>query len=148
MAIFQSHVNLVRANTSLLENTLLPVLNEHPDWVVTVAFYTALHMVEAMFFHDHPKVHTTDHTDRSAALQSDRYQHIWRDYRPLYSNSRIARYLATTTGSHVASYATYTSPKFVRSVFIEGHLAKVKSATEQVIRQHVSEFTFSSPIKG
>jgi len=145
MASFNAHVELVRQNTSLLDGMLIPAVQQHPDWVVTVAFYTALHMVEAMLFDDFPDKHTSHHSERHNVLQGARYSHIWYDYRPLYAQSRLARYLQTAAGKDIASFASYSRPNTIVPNFIDGHLAKVRQETEQVIRQSRPTFTFILP---
>jgi hypothetical protein len=142
MAAFQSHVNIVRQNTILLNGLLVPAVQQHPDWVATVAFYTALHMVEAMFYYDLPAKHICNHHDRQKELLSPRYQHIWRDYRPLYSMSRLARYLQNPTGASVASFSAHHPPHTVEQYVMQQHLPRVKDATEQIIRQHEPQFQF------
>ena len=62
---------------------------EYPDWFVTVAFYKAVHLVEALLVrHRHE---TGNHLNRNNALR-DHFEDIWRDYAPLYRLSRVARY--------------------------------------------------------
>jgi hypothetical protein len=70
---------------------LLDVLDRQrfPDWATTIAFYKAVHLVQAFF-------HVTgdscgSHTARNGILKS-KYPEIWRHYHPLYSFSRLARY--------------------------------------------------------
>ena len=67
---------------------------EYPDWAVTVAFYAALHAVDALFKHD--KVQgITAHEHRNETLRAtNRYRKIWECYRPLYDMSRTVRYVA------------------------------------------------------
>jgi hypothetical protein len=142
MAAFGSHLATVQQNTLLLNKILIPVLNQHPDWVVTVAFYTALHMVEAMFFEDLATQHTSLHIDRNKELQTHRYSHIWYDYRPLYSISRLARYLEPHPGKYITCFAAHCPPSKIVTRFIDGHLANVKSKCEHIIGQHQKGFAF------
>jgi hypothetical protein len=65
----------------------------YPDWVVTIAFYTALHSLERYFArrNKHPK----DHGDRQVILRSFEPQlgrQVVRDYLDMYSRSVLARY--------------------------------------------------------
>ena len=64
--------------------------NQFPDWVVTVAFYRAVHLVEMLFAHDNRQAGGS-HTGRNQALKRH-YGKLWNEYRPLYNLSRTARY--------------------------------------------------------
>lgn len=145
MASFDAHVAVVRQNFTLLDGRLIPAVQQHPDWVVTVAFYTALHMVEAMFFEDLPDHHTSHHSDRQFVLEGARYKHIWYDYRPLYSQSRLARYLQTPQGNFIASFSSYVRPHTIVPTFITGHLDKVRHETELIISLTRTGFAFFPP---
>jgi hypothetical protein len=67
---------------------------EYSDWIITITFYTALHVIDALFCFD--KVpNPVNHETRNRILENNnRYSKIWYCYRPLYSASRTARYLA------------------------------------------------------
>ena len=63
------------------------------DWIVNVAFYAALHCVDALLSHDGIRVHT--HTERHAALLGNRrYEQIRIHFSPFYGLCRTTRYLA------------------------------------------------------
>jgi len=62
---------------------------DHCDWLTTLAFYAALHWVDA-YFADH-RLHPSNHRERNRAAQG---LPIWDDYYELYALSRIARYEA------------------------------------------------------
>ena len=67
---------------------------DHPDWMVTVAFYTSLHLVDALL-HTDKLEQITNHTTRNGALMTvNRYDAIWEKYQPLYNLSRTVRYTA------------------------------------------------------
>lgn len=72
---------------------VLPVLDEykadHGDWLAVLAFYAALHWLDA-YFADHGS-HPTNHRERNRATQG---LPIWDEYYELYAVSRIARYEA------------------------------------------------------
>ena len=89
MAKIQSHVTQWQHNRSLLDH--IPAA--YPDWLVTVAFYAALHSVDALLAYDNVTVHS--HDARNATLKlTNRYESIWRHYSPIYDLSRKVRYLA------------------------------------------------------
>jgi len=75
---------------------LLSVIpTSHPDWIITVTFYTALHAVDALLeFDGVQRVHS--HESRNNVLnRTRRYEKIWDHYQPLYDLSRRIRYLAS-----------------------------------------------------
>ena len=76
--------------------------NRFPDWVVTVAFYKALHLVE-MLFAKHGE-HSDNHRDRHDMLKRI-FAEIWREYRPLYTLSRRARYKVRSISDETMTYA-------------------------------------------
>jgi len=66
------------------------------DWIVTVAFYSALHIVDAVLFctQEGYQKHGQSHDKREGIIKSDnKLKKIWDCYRPLLNHSIIARYL-------------------------------------------------------
>jgi hypothetical protein len=62
------------------------------DWVVTVMFYTALHLVDQVLAH-HAGLHPRNHRQRHAAMsQQSSLAPVYRDYRELEHQSRRSRY--------------------------------------------------------
>jgi hypothetical protein len=89
----EAHIRLANKNQTIIDS-LLPRLNETSEWVTTIAFYKALHVVEAVFWNNPDIKHGRDHTSRECHLKkSNRYKKIFEHYRPLYSASLIARYM-------------------------------------------------------
>lgn len=100
-------------------------VDDFPQWVVTIAFYKAMHIVEAMFAADpQAQLHdTSNHEDRNRQLKTtDRYQHIWKHYRALWNDSLIARYLSEESFDS-------TKPPFQFSMYLPP--AKVVSPTRE-----------------
>lgn len=64
--------------------------DSHPEWVATIAFYKAVHIIQAVLSNARKSRH--DHKSRHAVLKSN-YPEIWKHYRPLWAASTIARYL-------------------------------------------------------
>ncbi len=89
MANNQSHMTQWKHNRSLLDH----VPTVYPDWLVTIAFYTALHAIDALLAYDHIAVHSHD-TRNTTLKQTNRYDYIWKHYAPLHDRSRKVRYLA------------------------------------------------------
>ena len=50
------HLAVAERNLVLI-NHLLPEINPFGDWLTVIAFYRALHLVEAVFFRNHPNKH-------------------------------------------------------------------------------------------
>jgi hypothetical protein len=73
-----------------------------PDWVVTAAFYKAVHLVE-MLFATHGR-HSDNHRDRHDTLKRS-FREIWKQYRPLYALSRRARYKVRSISKETLAYA-------------------------------------------
>ncbi len=62
------------------------------DWMLTGAFYAAVHAVETLIAFD-GQPNTTSHEARNQVLKNvKRYQQIWRHYRELYNASQTTRY--------------------------------------------------------
>lgn len=80
---------------------VLPVFDDqkadHLDWIVVLAFYAALHWLDAYLARQ--GLHPTNHRERNRAAQG---QPIWDEYHELYAVSRIARYEAGGIPQQVA----------------------------------------------
>lgn len=61
----------------------------YADWLAVVAFYRAVHLVEAVFARD--SIHSTDHNGRNNLLKRS-YKPLWAEFKPLFDSSRLARY--------------------------------------------------------
>lgn len=90
---------------------------DHWDWVATLAFYAALHWLDASFADS--GLHPSNHRQRNRAVQG---LPIWDEYYELYSVSRIARYEA----AHI------TRP--VARTMRDHNLPAVRSGLQQVKR--------------
>ena len=104
MASEAIHKRQAKHNEGLAEE--LAASLRHKDWVVTTAFYSALHWVEAAMAGDHPPRHPE--TDCPEKCPKHLYRQDWVDakcgvqailaYGVLYQNSRTARYLERCAG--------------------------------------------------
>lgn len=104
MPSYQAHLYQAQHNESLLAELKASLC--YKDWLVTVAFYTAIHYVEAYFFKDPAIIHTENtiptypdgtrrhspHIWRMKILQQ-KNKKVWRGFRSLYNESNVARYL-------------------------------------------------------
>lgn len=92
------HLQQARHNSGLLA-TLNVTSPPYPDWGIVVAFYAALHLVEAYFAGR--QLHLREHPRRNAEVDKDPVLHKagvdWR-YKRLYMLSRKARYDCPSLG--------------------------------------------------
>jgi len=86
------HRRKVEGNRSFL-NTIS--VDDYPDWVVVVAFYTAVHLVERLRAATGDG-DSTGHEDRLAYVQS-RHPEIHTAYHILQNASMLARYQSNAT---------------------------------------------------
>jgi len=90
MASHLKHIEQWKHNRAFLAT----ISAEYPDWVVTAAFYAALHAIDALLTFDGvPAIVSHDARNRTLR-QTNRYQKLYKAYEPLYSLSRTVRYLA------------------------------------------------------
>jgi len=90
MGIPQRHLDQWLHNRKFV--SLIPAT--HPDWIVTVSFYVALHAVDALLQSDGVR-RVNSHDSRNEVLMNTRrYTRIWDAYQPLHDLSRRIRYLA------------------------------------------------------
>jgi hypothetical protein len=62
------------------------------DWVITAMFYTALHLVDQVLYHN-ARLNPRSHRERHAAIgQQSALAPVYRDYRELERQSRRSRY--------------------------------------------------------
>ena len=116
---------------------LLPQGDDHLRWVVTIAFYKALHIVEAVFAGDHsaPVQHTDDHTRRNLILRTHRrYAHLWKHYYPLFNASLIARYLRVNEKSaEYDDFASYMDLAVVREKVLNHYLHQIEQSAAKLL---------------
>jgi len=111
-----SHLEKWRHNRRFL--AVIP--DEFSDWIVIVAFYAAIHCVEALFEHD-KNPPATSHDVRNRILKStNRYKHIWKHFRPLWDASMGVRYYIGPSVWIDASNA--------KVVFVQRHLYEVEKS--------------------
>ena len=91
MANEAAHLVKAKYNQSFLET----IGDEFPDWLAIVAFYKAVHLVEALFARQ--QVHSHSHTQRNERLKNE-HAAIWKEFRPIYNASKLVRYTDRTIG--------------------------------------------------
>ncbi len=134
MASQGDHIQLADHNADAIEHLrgANPAL---ADWITTVAFYKAVHLVEAVF--DHDKLgHSGDHKQRAAFLKSkNRYDTLFEHYRPLKSASEIARYLRDGGGKNYNTFDDYLSPARVQSEILGHRLKQLERSARKLLAQ-------------
>src|SRR5271157_723108 len=87
------HIAIANRNQGVLEY-LLKDPSTCAEWVAVVAFYKALHVVEAVFSRHATVGHIHNHHTRLETLRREpQYGLLYRTYRVLWSASIVARYL-------------------------------------------------------
>jgi len=91
----QAHKRKARHNEAFLsliqKNDAGPEFT-YPDWMLTAAFYTALHYVDAQLAKLTPPIHPLNHGNRNTYVSTYLPREIARDYLFLKSKSQYARY--------------------------------------------------------
>ena len=104
-----------------------------PEWVATIAFYKALHLVEAVFIHNKEVSHRQTHDSRNKVLkETNIYKKINKHYSPLYRISLIARYMQAD-GQTEPSFTRYMPPKKVQNEVLGHHLHQVQVAARKFL---------------
>ncbi|MDR3619660.1 MAG: hypothetical protein P4L85_09940 [Paludisphaera borealis] len=125
-----SHLSLANHNQDLLDK-LVAEIDAFPDWAATVAFYKALHVVEAVFACENPARHGADHPTRERVLKSDKkYEHIYRNYRVLYAASMVARYMQDDR----TNFSDYLTPQRVVDELLKHRLHEVEKSAAKRMR--------------
>src|SRR5262249_32170306 len=96
IASLDAHRETVRRNVEFLDHILAARLQQDPEWVATVAFYAAVHAIEAAFAVDPLfPFQSRDHYERRQRLKSDsQYDGVIKHYDVLDAMSQEARYSA------------------------------------------------------
>ena len=93
MPDFDAHVQAAKKHFDCL-SLLKPQVQQHPEWVVISAFYTAVHLVESVFACENTPHHSDSHHDRNDRLKTIlEYEQLNIHYHPLYVASIISRYM-------------------------------------------------------
>lgn len=119
MANSDIHEEQAKHNYNLLEK--LQADEEYQDWQLTIAFYTALHIVDCALAQKNPdwrKLYTQGsddqlgwHAVRLKCINS-LYRDIYKDYRFLYEKSMLVRYLETVNKKAIDVVSQTDAKKF------------------------------------
>lgn len=87
----EQHKKKYNKNRELLRKELNIDTCDNYDWIVTVAFYSAIHLVEAELAKS--DIHTRVHTDRSVNVERfNIFRDVRAQYKALHDRSVVARY--------------------------------------------------------
>ncbi len=141
MATFQEHINQANSNIAFLQN-INNSIDNCIDWQVTVAFYTALHLVNAHISSN--GLQYRRHTDvkdvlnpynKLSLLKLPEDEYI--AYVSLQSLSRRARYLVSEKDGNLANSAAYLT--------YEKHLAKALKHLDVLMQHFSAKYSFAMP---
>ncbi len=127
----QAHIALANRNQQAIDY-LLAAKDPFPEWVVSIAFYKALHLVEAVLSRD--GAHTATHEDRERVLKSThKYEFIYKHYGVLKRASLIARYLKINGGQELSSFAQYMTIDQVKAQLLALRLKPIEQSVRRML---------------
>jgi len=131
------HLALAERNQGVI-NFLLTDAAKHPDWIVTVAFYKAVHLVEALFARFNSVCHGGSHVRREEIMKSradSRYKKIYPHYMALKQASCVARYLAVSSGSsrYFRRFEDYLTAEKVQSEMLGHRLRSIEKSAKGML---------------
>ena len=128
----ESHINLAnRCQASL--KCLLESEQHHSEWITTIAFYKAIHVVEAIFTEQRLS-HERNHEGRENLLKrTPNLSHIFRMYRPLGAASTIARYLADRNGTAYETFDDFLTPDQVPAMMVNHYLNQIEKSSLPIL---------------
>jgi hypothetical protein len=142
MANLRNHLDQAEHNKSFAAQLDADPALSHWDWLITVAFYAAVHYVEALFFLDPDIGHTeeacpdglSEHAYRAGKVKDLLGKDCWKSYRNLQNASYNVRYLglAQKQPANIAvDYYSCDDAKRMYSV----HLSIVRNAVQAELRK-------------
>jgi hypothetical protein len=132
------HVNLAVHNIETVAFLLTD--SRFSDWAATVAFYAALHIIEAIFYvneKDAQNKHGQKHERREGMLKHHHYSNLWKHYRELQSASTIARYMQGP-GGKACLFRIYMPPEKVKEILIGRHLGQLIKSAKKFIPNSIT----------
>jgi hypothetical protein len=134
-----AHLAIAQHNQELIDH-LLGELSRFSDWITTIAFYRALHLVEAVFAADPNVRHGGDHGKRQELLKRDRrYSQLYKAYHPLWSAAIVARYLEDKESEkEYSTFSKYMTPDDVKTIVLNHYLRRIESSVEQLLGRSIA----------
>ena len=129
-----SHLAAAEHNRCAIEY-LREKLGQFPGWIVVVAFYRAVHLVEAVFAADGAG-HMHDHQTRNRVMKTTpRYKQLWKNFSPLWQASLVARYMEDGNGAECPSFVEYMPPDVVENLVLRHYLHQIEQSVNRLIDQ-------------
>jgi hypothetical protein len=101
---YDEHIKKYRENKELIKSKLKIENDMYHNWIVTIAFYAAVHLVESELAKD--KIDSPDHTGRKNNIDRfNKFRDIRVQYKTLYDRSKVARYEATFMNKNKSTLA-------------------------------------------
>ena len=101
-------------------------VDRFPEWVATISFYKAVHVIEAVFANTLNK-HSMSHDDRRQTLKTLQFKKIFNPYDRLLNASRVARYLEDkSTESNYSEFTDYMTSETVKNKLVKKYLRFVE----------------------
>ncbi len=112
---------------------------------MTVAFYKAVHIVEAVFQKEGLNA-STGHSERLRTLKRDRrFTKMHEHFRPLWQASTIARYLSNETGNDYRRFTDYMSAQDAENKMVRHRLHQLEESALGFLGPVGSEFERAIP---
>ena len=138
MATEADHIRLANKNHAALLR-LLDDVDKFPEWVATISFYKAVHVIEAVFAHD-LGFHSMSHDDRIQSLKIIRYKKIFLNYGHLLTASRIARYLEDyASKSKYSQFTDYMPAENVKKKLVKRFLYSVEQQSLHLLSENAQK---------
>jgi hypothetical protein len=127
----EAHIRVANDNHVTLA-FLLQDIETHLPWVGTVAFYKALHVVEAALDAGFG-THMPDHTSRYRFLANEnRLKNVFKHYYPLYMMSQKARYLSNCAGK--VRFVDHVDANDMINTYLKHHLLQVEQSAAKFLK--------------
>ena len=107
-------------------------IDQFPGWIAVIAFYKAVHLVEAVFAADN-HFHSRDHAARNDTLiRTARYRNLWKHYKPIWQASLAARYM-NVDGKEYPTFEKYMSPQKVEQKILNHDLRQIENSAQKLM---------------
>jgi hypothetical protein len=128
----EAHIQAALRNQNTIDY-LLAGGEQHAAWIVTIAFYKALHIVETVLARQNPALHKNEHLSRNTFLKTEkRFEKIWVHYSILFQASQVSRYLCDNK-----SQARYLTVADIKAKILDHHLKQITASANKLIGEAV-----------
>jgi hypothetical protein len=132
------HLHLANRNQEALD-FLIREDARFPEWVATVAFYKAVHVVESVFVVQGIEA-STDHWERLNQLKRDRrFAKMHEHFRPLFNASLIARYLSDVDGTGFKTFVDYIPADQVKAKLVRHRLHQLEESGVKFLTRELAD---------